>query len=72
MTTTTATTTKANTEQTKQLCENGCGQVLHEDICIFVWNKNDYEEEMTICEYCNDDIQDELRENGWLEEEDMD
>ena len=57
-------------DQHKVLCDNGCGQVLHEDISIFIWNKE--EEEMTICEYCHYDIEDEMRADGRSEQGDED
>ena len=57
-------------DQHKVLCDNGCGHVLHEDISIFIWSKE--EEEMTVCEYCHYDIEDEMRADGWSEQGDED
>lgn len=54
--------------QSEALCDNGCGQVLHEDISIFIWSNE--EEEMAICEYCHYDIEDEMRADGWSEQGD--
>ncbi len=54
--------------QYETLCDNECGQVLHDNISIFVWNKG--EEERTICEYCHCDIEDEMRADGWSEQGD--
>ena len=52
------------------LCDNKCGEVLNENLFVFIWSKG--EEERTICEYCHFDIEDEMRADGWTEQGDDD
>ena len=74
----TATKTKEDQieDQYKAVCDcEDCTQVLHEDMHIFIWNNNksgNENEEMTICQYCHEDLEDELHEEGWTHDEEED
>lgn len=51
------------------MCGNECGLALTENVHIFCLSRGE-DEEMTFCEYCWADCEDELRKEGWKSDED--
>ena len=63
----------------KAVCAiEGCDQILHIDMPTHIWGKADpkselgYTDEMCICDYCHQDLENELHEEGWKHDEDED
>ena len=44
-----------------------CGTQLHEDMHIHIWERG--EEELTICEFCHQDMGAQMHSQGWKHDE---
>ena len=70
---------EANDEMYKAKCGwDGCDEVLHINMPTHIWGKADasapggYTDEVTICDYCHQDLESRLHQEGWKHDEDED
>ena len=69
--------TKPTEQQYLEVCDmDDCNQVLHEDIPIHIWEKkvdgSNNPLEIVICDCCHQELEDSLREKGWIHDADED
>jgi hypothetical protein len=58
--------------QYSTVCDSpDCDQILHKNICIYIWEKESTGEELTVCESCHQDMS-SWRTDGWVEQGDDD
>ena len=56
-----------NDDQYKALCDNQCGNVLHEHEQIHIFTKGN--QEQTWCDDCFQDVGGDMKKNGWTHDE---